>query len=147
LLHACFLEFIKRLHRYACPGLPTATQTTSGSGPSTVASRAWQVSDVAALTRPRSALGLSTTGGGGKLAGGKFCKGGSGINLAATVDAGGVGTEMLLAGGDQDDDDCCPTCLDLYTSGVLQRRAAGLKSKVGLHALEASRQGARHRCQ
>ena len=93
-----------------------------GSGPSSTAGRAWQLADVPAAPRPRSARGRS--GSSCKLAGGNYGKGtNSSVSLAELVAGGDVGTEMLLAGGgqDQDDaedeDDCCPTCLDVYTPG------------------------------
>lgn len=75
------------------------------------------MSDVAALPRPCGALGRC--GSGGKLAGGKLGKGaGSSVSLVELAAAGGVGAAMLVAGADQDDEeDCCPTCLDVYTTG------------------------------
>lgn len=60
-----------------------------------------------------AAVSCKAAGGSSKLVKGGL--GGSSPSLA-DMESGGVGTAMLLGGEDQDDDDCCPTCLEVYTT-------------------------------
>lgn len=80
------------------------------NGSTASSGRAWLPSDAGPLPRPCSSSKLVVVG--GALVG-QLPLAGSGVGLVE-LQAVGMGT-TLMAGDDYDDEDCCPTCLDVYT--------------------------------